>query len=261
MELTPVFMGSAYKNKAVQPLLDAVTRYLPDPTEVQNEAIDVSGPEEKKITLSTSPEAPLVALAFKLEEGRYGQLTYLRTYQGTLRKGDSIVNSRTRRRVKVGRLVRMHSDEMEDIEGAMSGDIVALFGIDCASGDTFTDESIEVAMTSMHVPEPVISLSIKPKDNKAQTNMGKALSRFTKEDPTFHSWADPESGETLIAGMGELHLDVYVERMKARGTTPRSRSRPAGRLPRDREPEGRLQHAQADGRRRRFGVSRATSSP
>jgi elongation factor G len=214
MELTPVFMGSAYKNKAVQPLLDAVTRYLPDPTEVENEAIDVSGPEEKKIVLSTSPEAPLVALAFKLEEGRYGQLTYLRTYQGTLRKGDSIVNSRTRRRVKVGRLVRMHSDEMEDIEDAMAGDIVALFGIDCASGDTFTDESIEVAMTSMHVPEPVISLSIKPKDNKAQTNMGKALSRFTKEDPTFHSWADPESGETLIAGMGELHLDVYVERMK-----------------------------------------------
>jgi elongation factor G len=214
MELTPVFMGSAYKNKAVQPLLDAVTRYLPDPTEVQNEAVDVSGSEEKKITLSTSPEAPLVALAFKLEEGRYGQLTYLRTYQGTLRKGDSIVNSRTRRRVKVGRLVRMHSDEMEDIEDATSGDIVALFGIDCASGDTFTDESIEVAMTSMHVPEPVISLSIKPKDSKAQTNMGKALSRFTKEDPTFHSWADPESGETLIAGMGELHLDVYVERMK-----------------------------------------------
>ena len=214
MELTPVFLGSAYKNKAVQPLLDAVVRYLPDPTEVKNEAVDLSGPEEKTIVLSSSPTAPLVAFAFKLEEGRYGQLTYVRTYQGSLRKGDTIVNSRTHRKVKVGRLVRMHSDEMEDIEDSAAGDIVALFGIDCASGDTFTTEGIEVAMTSMHVPDPVISLSIKPKDNKAQGNMGKALQRFTKEDPTFHSWADPESGETLIAGMGELHLDVYVERMK-----------------------------------------------
>src|SRR5437867_2630884 len=214
MELTPVFMGSAYKNKGVQPLLDAVMRYLPDPTEVRNEAVDLSGPEERKIALTADLTAPFVALAFKLEEGRYGQLTYLRTYQGALRKGDSIINARTKRRVKVGRLVRMHADEMEDIEDAALGDIVAMFGVDCASGDTFTSESVDIAMTSMHVPEPVISLSIKPKDNKAQGNMGKALQRFTKEDPTFHAWADPESGETLIAGMGELHLDVYVERMK-----------------------------------------------
>jgi len=214
MELTPVFIGSAYKNKGVQPLLDAITRYLPAPTDIRNEAIDLAGSEERTIVLGSDPGEPLVAFAFKLEEGRYGQLTYLRTYQGTLRKGDSIVNSRTRRRVKVGRLVRMHADEMEDIESAGSGDIVALFGIDCASGDTFTAEGVEVAMTSMHVPEPVISLSVKPKDNKAAGNMSKALQRFTKEDPTFHSWADAESGETLIAGMGELHLDVYVERMK-----------------------------------------------
>jgi elongation factor G len=213
LELTPVFLGSAYKNKAVQPLLDAVTRYLPSPVEVTNEALDVSKGEEK-VTLSSDTAAPLVALAFKLEEGRFGQLTYIRIYQGQLKKGDTIVNSRTGRDVRVGRLVRMHSDEMEDIQDAAAGDIVGLFGIDCASGDTFTSDSIHYSMTSMHVPDPVIHLSIKPKDKKAQANIGKALQRFTKEDPTFRARVDEESGETIISGMGELHLDVYVERMK-----------------------------------------------
>ena len=213
LELTPVFLGSAYKNKAVQPLLDAVTRYLPSPVEVTNEALDVSKGEEK-VALSSDAAAPLVALAFKLEEGRFGQLTYIRIYQGQLKKGDTIVNSRTGRDVRVGRLVRMHADEMEDIQDAAAGDIVGLFGIDCASGDTFTSESIHYSMTSMHVPDPVIHLSIKAKDKKAQANIGKALQRFTKEDPTFRARVDEESGETIISGMGELHLDVYVERMK-----------------------------------------------
>jgi len=213
LDLTPVFLGSAYKNKAVQPLLDAVTRYLPSPTDVVNEALDISKGEEK-VTLNANPDAPLVALTFKLEEGRFGQLTYIRIYQGHLRKGDTIVNSRTGRDVRVGRLVRMHADEMEDIQGAGSGDIVGLFGIDCASGDTFTSDSIRYTMTSMHIPDPVIHLSIKPKDKKGQTNIGKALQRFTKEDPTFRARVDEESGETIISGMGELHLDVYVERMK-----------------------------------------------
>src|SRR5437879_7594290 len=205
LDLTPVFLGSAYKNKAVQPLLDAVTRYLPSPAEVVNEALDISKGEEK-VNLSSSLEAPVVALAFKLEEGRFGQLTYIRIYQGKLRKGDTIVNGRTGRDVRVGRLVRMHSDEMEDIQDAASGDIVALFGIDCASGDTFTSESIRYTMTSMHVPEPVIHLRIKAKDKKAQANFAKALQRFTKEDPTFHARVDEESAETIISGMGELHL-------------------------------------------------------
>jgi elongation factor G len=212
-KLTPVFIGSAYKNKGVQPLLDAVTRYLPSPTDVENTAVDLSN-DEAPITLASDPNKPLVALAFKLEDGRYGQLTYLRVYQGRIGRGSSIVNSRTKRRHKVGRLGRMHAAEMEELEEAFAGDIVAMFGIDCASGDTFTDESIEVAMSSMHVPAPVISLSVKPVDNKSQDNMSKALGRFVREDPTFHAGVDPESGQTIISGMGELHLEVYVERMK-----------------------------------------------
>ena len=213
LQLTPVFIGSAYKNKGVQPLLDAVTHYLPDPTEVENVALDLAH-DEAKVVLKADPNEPMVALAFKLEEGRFGQLTYLRVYQGTIKKGDSIVNARTGRDVRVGRLVRMHADEMADITEAATGDIVALFGIDCASGDTFTSDKIRLAMTSMYVPPPVIHLTVKPKDKKAQANMGKALQRFTKEDPTFHARVDEESGETVISGMGELHLDVYVERMK-----------------------------------------------
>jgi elongation factor G len=213
MELTPVFMGSAYKNRGVQPLLDAVTRYLPSPLDIKNSAVDLSN-DEAEVALKSDPDQPLVALAFKLEDTRYGQLTYLRVYQGTVGKGDNIFNSRTKKKVKVGRLIRMHADEMEEIERSHTGDIVALFGVDCASGDTFTDGKLDVAMTSMHVPDPVISLSIKPKDQKAADNMSKALGRFVREDPTFRAGVDPESNETVISGMGELHLDVYVERMK-----------------------------------------------
>ncbi len=213
LEFAPVMIGSAYKNKGVQPLLDAVQTYLPCPTDVENIALDLDN-DEAEIKVSNNPDDPLVALAFKLEDGRYGQLTYVRTYQGMLKKGDFIFNTRTGKKVKVGRLVRMHSNEMEEIDEAGSGDIVALFGVDCASGDTFCDNTINWSMSSMHVPAPVISLAINPVDNKAQENMSKALNRFCKEDPTFKSFVDHETSETIISGMGELHLEVYIERMK-----------------------------------------------
>ncbi len=213
-QITPVLVGSAYKNKGVQPLLDAVCRYLPSPIEVTNEAVDVSGEGEAPYVLNADPAAPAVALAFKLEDGRYGQLTYMRIYQGTLRKGDTITNTRTGEKTKIPRLVRMHAEEMEDIESAGGGDIVATFGLDCNSGDTFTDGSLQVSMTSMYVPDPVISLSVKPLDHKSEINLTKALKRFAKEDPTFQVRADAESGETVIHGMGELQLDVYIERMR-----------------------------------------------
>jgi len=213
LDFTPVFIGSAYKNKGIQPLLDAVSSYLPCPTDVVNHALDLAD-EEKEFAVSNDPDDKLIMLAFKLEDGRYGQLTYVRTYQGVLKKGDTVYNSRTGKKVKIGRLVRMHADEMEEIDSCGPGDIVALFGVDCASGDTFTAEGLSASMSSMHIPEPVISLAVIPVDNKAQTNMSKALNRFTKEDPTFRTYVDHETGETIISGMGELHLDVYIERMK-----------------------------------------------
>jgi elongation factor G len=212
-QFVPVMVGSAYKNKGIQSLLDGVNRYLPNPTEVKNYALDLDNNEERKELISDE-KSPTVALGFKLEDGQYGQLTYVRIYQGALKKGDELINTRARRKFKVGRLVRMHSDSMEDIGEGVPGDIVALFGIDCASGDTFCGGGLNYAMTSMYVPEPVISLAIDPKDKKSSDQMAKALNRFTKEDPTFRTYVDSESNQTIIQGMGELHLEVYIERMR-----------------------------------------------
>ena len=212
-KFVPVMLGSAYKNKGIQPLLDAVSYYLPNPTEVKNYALDLDNNEERK-ELSADEKSPTVALGFKLEDGQYGQLTYVRIYQGALKKGDELMNTRARKKFKVGRLVRMHSDNMEDINEGSPGDIVALFGIECASGDTFCGGGLNYAMSSMFVPEPVISLAVTPKDKKSADQMAKAFNRFTKEDPTFRTYVDPESNQTIIQGMGELHLEVYIERMR-----------------------------------------------
>lgn len=213
LDITPVFMGSAYKNTGIQKLLDGVTDYLPNPTEVNNIALDVNN-EEKQVVLTNNDNDPLVCYAFKLVDNRYGQLTYIRIYQGSLKKGNSITNIANGKKINVGRLVRMHSDNMEEITEAGAGDIVALFGVDCASGTTFTDGSLRYNMTSMHVPNPVIELVIEAKNRDDLNNLSKALNRFTKEDPTFQVMVDKESGQTIIKGMGELHLDVYIERMR-----------------------------------------------
>ena len=214
MKLTPVFMGSAFKNKGVQLLLDGVTDFLPSPYDVDNYALDITTKSEEKIKMESDASKPFVGYAFKLEEGRFGQLTYLRVYQGKVEKGKPIFNMSTKKKHNVGRLVRMHANEMGEIQSAEAGDIVALFGIDCATGTTFTDGTLEVNMTSMHVPNAVIDLVIEAKNRDHLANLSKALNRFTKEDPTFRVKLDEESGQTIISGMGELHLDVYIERMR-----------------------------------------------
>ena len=214
LKMTPVMCGSAIKNKGVQLLLDAVVYFLPNPTEVVNEGHDQAKGEEK-VVIESDPEKPFVGLAFKLQQDKYGQLTYFRVYQGRVSAGDTIFNnSNEMRKVRVPRMFRMHSDDREEVESAESGDIVAFYGVEASSGETFTDGKVNVTLTSMHVPAAVISLAVAPKDRAAETNFSKALNRFTKEDPTFRVHQDEESQQTIISGMGELHLDIYMERMR-----------------------------------------------
>jgi elongation factor G len=215
---TPVMMGTALKNKGIQPLLDAVIKYLPNPTQVDNFAWkEMSSGERARVLMNPerSNNSPFVALAFKLEQGKFGQLTYLRVYQGTVRKGDNVWNTRTGKKTRLSRLVQMHSNKMEDVNEVFAGDICAVFGVDCASGDSFVlDKDLKLSMESIFVPEPVISMSIKPADKKSENNFGKAAARFTKEDPTYKIWFDNENKETIASGMGELHLEIYAQRME-----------------------------------------------
>ena len=213
LKFTPVFMGTALADKSVQPMLDGVCDFLPDPANIQNTALDQSR-DESTVQLIPYNSLPFVGLAFKLEENPYGQLTYIRVYQGTLRKGSFLFSSRTGKKVRIPRIVRMHSNEMEDVAEVGAGEICAVFGVDCASGDTFTDGNLPYSMSSMYVPDPVISLSIKPKRSSDADAFSKAMNRFQREDPTFRLRVDEESEETIISGMGELHLEVYVERLR-----------------------------------------------
>lgn len=227
---TPVLVGTALKNKGVQPLLDAVLDYLPHPGEVENIAlIEKKGEESQKVLLNPARDGknPFVGLAFKLEAGRFGQLTYLRCYQGMLKKGDNIFNVRTGKKVRLSRLVRLHSNNMEDVNEVYAGDIFALFGVDCASGDTFvTNSDLELSMESIYVPDPVVSMAIKPSNNKDRDNFSKAIARFTKEDPTFRFAYDQDIKETLVSGMGELHLEIYAQRMEREYNCPVTLGKP-----------------------------------
>ena len=213
LKVVPVFVGTAKQNKGIQTLLDGICDYLPSPLDRKNMALD-RDENEAQVTLETNPDKPFVGLAFKLEDGKYGQLTYMRVYQGKIAKGDFIYNTRNKRKIKVARIVRMHAEQMNDIENATAGEIIALFGVECSSGDTFTDGSVNYTMNSMFVPNPVIELTVAPKEQAKLANFSKALNRFRKEDPTFQVKRDEESGETIIRGMGELHLDIYIERIR-----------------------------------------------
>ncbi|MEE6501137.1 hypothetical protein FKM82_004080 [Ascaphus truei] len=216
---TPVLVGSALKNKGVQPMLDAVLEYLPNPSEVPNYALlnGENSEETVKVLMSSVRDGsqPFVGLAFKLEAGRFGQLTYVRVYQGELKKSDYIYNTRTGKKVRVQRLVRLHADVMKDVDEVYAGDICALFGIDCASGDTFTSKSRDdLSMESIHVPDPVISVAMKPVNKNDLEKFSKGINRFTREDPTFRVHYETESKETIVSGMGELHLEIYAQRME-----------------------------------------------
>lgn len=210
---TPVMMGSAYKDKGVQPLLDAVIRYLPSPLDREIRGRDPAD-EAKRIELKPDPMAPFVGMAFKIVDDPFGQLTFMRVYQGTIKKGEGYTNQRTGRKERFSRIVRMHSDKREEIDSAEAGDIIALMGIDSASGDTYCVERDFCTLESMFIPDPVIKVSVTPSSRADADKMGKALQRFRKEDPTFRVFTDEETNEVLISGMGELHLDVYVERMR-----------------------------------------------
>lgn len=213
LQATPVFVGSAYKNKGVQLLLDAVNRYLPSPLEREVRASDWHDPT-KKIQLEANPAKPFVGMAFKIVDDEYGQLTFLRVYQGVTKKGETYFNQRTRKKERFSRIVRMHADRREEVDSASAGDIVAIMGIDSASGDTYGAENQMCTLESIFVPEPVIKIAIEPKDRSNADRLSAALQRFRKEDPTFRVSTDEETAETIIAGMGELHLEVYVERIR-----------------------------------------------
>ncbi len=215
LDFFPTYCGSAFKNKGVQLVLDSVVDYLPSPTEVKPQAeVDAEGHETGEFAV-VDPDKPLRALAFKIMDDRYGALTFTRVYSGKISKGDTVLNTATGKTERIGRLVEMHADSREEIVTAQAGDIVALIGMKAVStGHTLCDPKAPATLEAMVFPDPVISVAVTPKDKAGAEKMGLALSRMVQEDPSFQVETDQESGETIIKGMGELHLDIKVDILK-----------------------------------------------
>ena len=211
----PTYCGSSFKNKGVQLVLDAVVDYLPNPMEVTPQPeVDLEGEETGEFAI-VDPNRPLRALAFKIMDDRYGALTFTRLYSGTLSKGDTILNTATGKTERVSRLVEMHANSREEIESAQAGDIVAIVGMkNVRTGHTICDPKNPATLEPMVFPDPVISISVKPKQKGGEEKMGAALTKMVQEDPSFHMVTDQESGETILKGMGELHLDIKVDILK-----------------------------------------------
>lgn len=215
LDFFPTFCGSAFKNKGIQLVLNAVVDYLPNPTEVDPQPeVDLEGTETGNVA-KVDPEGSLRALAFKIMDDRFGALTFTRIYSGKLKKGDNVLNTYTGKTERIGRIVEMHADERIELDGAQAGDIVALIGMkNTQTGHTLCDPNDPATLEPMVFPDPVISVAIHPKDKGASEKMGVALSKMIQEDPSFRVETDEESGETIIKGMGELHLDIKVDILK-----------------------------------------------
>ena len=216
MKITPAFCGSSLGNKGTQLLLDAIVDYLPAPTDVPNVEGHVPGDKEKIISRKSSDDESFSGLAFKIATDPFiGKLAFFRVYSGILTKGSYVYNSTKDKRERVGRLVRMHANSRTEIDEAHAGDIVAIVGLkDTTTGDTLCDESNPIILESMDFPDPVIQIAIEPKTKAGQEKMGLALQKLAEEDPTFKTYTDQETGQTIIAGMGELHLDIIVDRLR-----------------------------------------------
>jgi len=212
LDFFPTYCGSAFKNKGVQNILNAIVDFLPNPTEVKPQPeIDLEGNETGGFAI-VDPDKPLRALAFKIMDDRYGALTFTRIYSGTLKKGDNVVNTFTGKNERIGRIVEMHADSREELDSAQAGDIVALLGMkNTRTGHTLADADNPATLEPMVFPDPVISIAISPKDKAGTEKMGVALNKMVQEDPSFQVATDDDSGETLIKGMGELHLDIKVD--------------------------------------------------
>jgi len=215
MELTPVFCGSAFKNKGVQSLLDAITYYLPSPLDIEAVRGFVPGDESRELERRPSDDEPFAALAFKImSDPHVGKLTYFRVYSGVVCKGDTVLNTATGKKERLGRLLQMHANHREDIEEVRTGDIAAVIGLkDTGTGDTLSADGAPIQLESMEFPEPVISVAIEPSSKADADKLTDALHRLSEEDPTFVVSTDEESGQTIISGMGELHLEVLVDRL------------------------------------------------